>query len=266
MKPKLLALFLLISVGVKAQTKQVSHSDYFIGQKEVYNVLTANKTVREGEYKLFGTNGKGTLWVEGYYHNNLKDSTWKYYSQGQLASEGQYKNGGKTGVWIGYTRGFERLKYDFDKQQLANYVPNPLDSVQQFSIINAMGADTILDRTPIFINGMAAFKLMAQRNIRYPFMALGSRAQGEAIVTFTIDEKGTPGNYAVKTNLGYGLDAAALKGIEQIGGEWVPGTIKGKLVPVQCEIPVLFAISSDRNVYIKPNTVLILVMPATVIR
>ncbi|MBD1385365.1 hypothetical protein IDJ75_08760 [Mucilaginibacter rigui] len=163
MKPKLLALFLLISVGVSAQTKQVSHSDYFIGQKEIYSVLTADKTVREGEYKLFGTNGKATLLVEGYYHNNLKDSTWKYYSQGQLVSEGQYKNGGKAGVWTGYTRGFERLKYDFDKQQLINYVPNPLDSVQQFSVINVTGTDTILDRTPIFINGMAAFKLAAQR-------------------------------------------------------------------------------------------------------
>lgn len=266
MKPKLLTLFLLVSLGVKAQTKQVTHSDYFIGLKEVYNVLTADKTVREGEYKLFGTSGKATLLVEGYYRNNLKDSTWKYYSQGQLVANGQYKNGEKTGVWIGYTRGFERLKYDFDKQQFVTYVPNSLDSVQQFSVINATGADTLLDRTPIFINGMAAFKLMAQRNIRYPSTALSSRAQGEAIVTFTINEKGSPGNYAVKTNLGYGLDAAALKGLEQICGEWVPGIIKGKPVPVKCEIPVFFAIASDRNLYIKPNGILILVTSATVSR
>jgi TonB family protein len=267
MKINLLALALLTTINVYGQTKKISHFDFKIAKKEVYYVLKSDKSFREGEYKAFRSDASASaLLVEGYYHNNKKDSTWKYYSGGQLVAQGNYTNGEKTGTWAGYTRGFERLKYDFDKQELLTYIPNPLDTAQWNGIITAANPDVVLDRLPIYINGMAAFNRSAQWSIRYPAAAREARKQGEVMVTFTIDEKGKPGNYRVKTKLGYELEATALNAIKNIDGEWLPGTIKGKPVPVQCEISVLFAISSGEDIIAKPNQIVILVMGVTALK
>jgi antitoxin component YwqK of YwqJK toxin-antitoxin module len=129
MKFKLIALALFAALNVNAQTKQISQN--VIGGVETYSVLNDNNEIREGEYKLFSGGANPLPVNEGYYHNNLKDSLWKFYSRGVLAYEGNYKAGEKAGVWTGYTRGFERLKYYFKTQKIFIYVHPAIDKVQQ---------------------------------------------------------------------------------------------------------------------------------------
>ncbi|MFD0766422.1 TonB family protein [Mucilaginibacter lutimaris] len=267
MKRLLFSLVVFTTLAGNAQTKKVTHSDFKTSFKEVYYALKSNDKIREGEYKAYNTvASSSSLLVQGYYHENQKDSVWTYYSASKVVAQGQYKDGKKVGVWIGYTRGFSRLEYNFDTNELANYVPTMLDSAQQFNVIKPAGLDTVLDRAPIYINGIATLNRVIQETIRYLSLALSERKQGEVIVTFTIDENGSPGNYTVKKKVGFGMDDAALNAVQKVNGEWVPAVIKGKRVAVECEIPILFAMSTGETIYARANQIVILVMGITSVK
>ncbi|TSD64767.1 energy transducer TonB [Inquilinus sp. KBS0705] len=254
MKILLLAFTLMVAAKLDAQTISVVKNDGSL--KEVYNVLKTDTAIREGEYtRLVGGRALSPI-VAGYYHNNLKDSLWQYFYSNVLIGEGHYKNGEKVGIWTGYTRGFERLKYDFSKDSLITYIPAKLDSTLLFRPITTNSAVS-LDRWPIYINGMATFTLLLMKNARYPALALEANKQGEVILTFTINEHGTAGNYRIKNKIGYGIDDEVLRVMKQLDGAWVPGTVKGKPVAVECEMPFLFEINPPANVVHRPNQIVV---------
>jgi TonB family protein len=256
MKIKLLALALIATIKVNAQTKQVESYNKDIDKTEVYMVSGIDTGSKEGAFKQYQGIGK-VISTDGYYHNNLKDSLWKYYYREDLVAEGHYKADKKTGVWTGYTRGFERLKYDFTTRELLLYVPATIDTVQTFRAISS-SADTIFDRRPIYINGMLGFANNLLRQIRYPAIARESNKVGEVIIAFTIDEEGNATNFTVKKKLGYGLEDEVLRVIKQNDGVWVPAILKGKPVAVQCEIPILFELGDpDNSIRYKPNQIII---------
>jgi TonB family protein len=238
MKTKLLFLALGIGAAANAQTKKVEHYNKSLGISEVYTVSDVDANLREGAFKQPHKYGVST---EGYYHNNVQDSVWKYYYREALVAEGQYKAGKKAGVWTGYSRGFARLKYDFTKQELLQYTPASLDSILKFKAITP-SADTIFDRSPVYINGIGAFIMTLIEKMHYPAIAREGNKQGEVIIAFTIDEEGNTGNFAIKKKLGYGLEDEALRVMQQNDGAWVPAVLKGKRVAVQCEVPIWFEI------------------------
>ena len=256
MKSKLLALALIATIKVNAQTKQVEYHNIDADMIETFTVSNVDTNSREGAFKQVPRLGSATL-TEGYYHNNLKDSVWKYYYREDLVAEGHYKTGKKAGIWTGYTRGFERLKYDFTKQVLSLYVPATIDTVQTFRAISS-SADTIFDRRPIYINGMLAFANNLLRQIRYPAIARESNKVGVVVIAVKIDEEGNTTNFVIKKKLGYGLEDEALRVIKQNNGAWVPAILKGKPVAVQCEIPILFELGDpDNSTRYKPNQIII---------
>lgn len=255
MKPKLLALFLLISVGVSAQTKQIEYYNKDLDLKEVFTISDSVKNIKEGAFKQFPGPGSGNS-TEGYYHNNLKDGLWKYYYRDLLVAEGYYTADKKVGIWVGYTRGFERLKYDFTKQELLAYIPATIDTVQKFKALIS-SADTVFDRKPIYINGMVNFANNLLRGVHYPALARETNKQGEVIIAFTINEEGNTNNFVAKTNLGYGLENEALRIMKQNNGVWVPAILKGKPVAVECEVAILFELIPPADRPHKPNQIVI---------
>jgi antitoxin component YwqK of YwqJK toxin-antitoxin module len=256
MKPKLLALFLLISAGVNAQTKTVKHRDGDRGLVEAYTVQKSDPTTREGKTKISAMNNPSLPIVEGYYHNNQRDSLWKYYSGKQLVAEGNYKAGKKVGAWMGFSPDGLRLRYNYTGNELLFYKPASADTSTTFKVIGN-GADTLLDRLPISFNGMNTVLFTLSRNIRYPISAIKENRQGGALLTFTIDENGIAGNYAVKNSPG--VDTEILKAIKLSEGDWLPGMVNGKLVAVQCEIPILFVINPPEDATFKGYEVIVAV-------
>ncbi|MGY4539795.1 TonB family protein [Mucilaginibacter sp. UYNi724] len=267
MKRLLLFIVIFSSLSVGAQTKKVTHSEFKTWSREVYYVLKSDKNVREGEYQKYSSAGSHSeLLVDGYYRNNLKDSVWKYYSDSKLVGKGNYKNGEKVGEWIGYTRGFESFKYNFSKNEMVAFINNPGDSTQTSSIITDSNAGVVFDRQPIYVSGITSLFRNISNSVKYPAEAREARKQGEVIIGFTVDEKGTTGNYIAKTNLGYGLETTALNAVKNVLGEWVPAVVNGKPAAVQCELSLLFAIYTGENVLPKTNQIVIMAAGVPIIR
>jgi antitoxin component YwqK of YwqJK toxin-antitoxin module len=265
MKPKLLALFILISAGANAQIKTIKYRDKDRGLVEVYTVQKTDPATRNGETKVYAAGNTSLPLVEGYYHNNQRDSLWKYYRGKQLAAEGYYKAGKKVGTWIGFSSEGLRLRYNYTNNELLYYKPTSADTTTTFKVITP-GTDTLLNRLPICFNGMNTVLFTLTRNIRYPAYARQENKQGGALLTFTIDESGIAGNYAVKNGPGFDTDTEILKAIKLSECDWLPGIVKGKPVAVQCEIPILFVINPPNNAQFKGYQVIIAVSSGVSIR
>lgn len=69
--------------------------------KEIYYIIDPTSAVLHGPYKSFYINGE--VEREGYYTNNLPDSTWIYYFEsGQIKMKGDLKGGVSHGLWEYY--------------------------------------------------------------------------------------------------------------------------------------------------------------------
>jgi len=76
--------------------------------------------------------------------------------------------------------------------------------------------------------------------VRYPTAALESRTQGTVYVSAVIDEAGRVLSPKLLRGLGNGLDAEALRVLQQSSGRWTPGQREGRFVRVKMLIPVRF--------------------------
>jgi antitoxin component YwqK of YwqJK toxin-antitoxin module len=240
MKTKVLLLFLLLSPGLFAQTKQVTRFENSL--KQVYNVLKGNKKVKEGEFKAYYLNSEMPA-IEGWYHNNLKDSLWKYYSGRALALAGSYKEDKKTGIWEAYSKGELQVQYDYTKKALIQYKPSPADSTQLYQVIVDNETKGVkLDRPPVYLNGSNWLLSSLARNIRYPMYERTNGKQSEVIVNLIIDENGKVTGYDTDKKAGYGFIDVVLKALQQTDQDWLPGILNGKAVTVKYPLSVLFLI------------------------
>ena len=253
MKLKLLALSLLVAAKMYGQSKMVTSNQY--GRNEVYYVSENDANIREGKYGRFTGGVNPIPIVEGFYHQNLKDGTWSFYSGGgALVAEGKYKEGKKVGVWTGYTRGFERVKYDFTDNQLLAYIPAGTDTV---FLVKAANSTAAIERRPVYINGIPTIVAFLSRNIRYPAVARENRKQGEVIVNVLIDESGHAVDYNISKPFDNQIDEEVLRAFKLLDGEWLPGFVKGKPVATVVEVPVVFEINKPDNTPHKPNQIII---------
>jgi hypothetical protein len=239
MKPKLLLLIFLFPVALKAQTKLVVNIDKDASLKERYYVLKGDNKIREGKYEA-SLGYYNFLVSEGLYHNNLKDSIWKYYAFNNiLLLEGAYAVGKKIGVWKAYNKRQQvQVEYDYTAGKLLFFKPSLTDSTRQYNVIN--GVDTIttlLDRPPVFLEGNALLYSTLTRTVKYP---PNTRLSGDVIISVTIDAAGKVLGHRTKSHLGGGLDEEALLAVKAIEGDWLPGILNGKPVTAEYDVVVTF--------------------------
>jgi protein TonB len=79
--------------------------------------------------------------------------------------------------------------------------------------------------------------------LRYPAEAKEKNIQGKVIIAFTIDTNGSVSNYVIKKRIGGGCDEEALRVVQLVTGEWLPGMLNGKPVKVEFEMPFSFALA-----------------------
>ncbi|QJX46315.1 hypothetical protein HMJ29_04935 [Hymenobacter taeanensis] len=231
-----------LSVGQQVRSVVVTHQNPWC--KEEYSVLTANNTVKQGQYQRYS--GKNNLLrTSGYYSNGQKDSTWTtYYADGETIRErGAYDQDKKVGMWEFYApEGTLVQNYDYTYQQVLFNKPVASDDCV-FKLWSAEDdcRDTLqLERKPVYIGGLEALQQVVRENLRYPAQALKSHVRGTAKVAFLIDATGNVSNYQVVKKLGGGCDAEALRLAKLLPATWAPGLLEGRPVPVVCELPVAF--------------------------
>ncbi|MEO3402303.1 energy transducer TonB [Mucilaginibacter sp. CAU 1740] len=245
MKYNLSLILIFISVKLFAQTTQITKSDEKLRIRQKITVLKSDKKIWDGKYTEYDFYNNKLL-CEGYYKNNLKDSTWKYFSYTQrLAEIGNYKADKRIGAWNAYNyKGELELQYDYDSDSLIFYKPTNRDSIQtEYHLINGKDTSVVtVDRGPIFLDGSVAMGKPMISTIRYPAEARNQHIQGTVIVAFKINLDGTASGYRVVQSLGYGCDEEALNAIKRISGQWLPAIYQGKQVVVEKELPVSFTL------------------------
>ena len=95
-----------------------------------------------------------------------------------------------------------------------------------------------------FPGGMGELLQHVRRTVRYPAACRDSSIQGRVIVSFTIDEDGTPKDPEVVTSVHPLLDAEAIRVINAMP-KWIPARSDGKPVSVKYTIPINFSLSND---------------------
>lgn len=227
-----------------AQTTRVTNIDTASNMKEKYCVLKSNKSIKEGSYSAYNPYDEKLL-TEGFYKNNLKDSVWKEYGYKGLIETGAYKNGRKVGIWNAYdSKGDAVLQYDYTNSKLLLFKPEGADTSRDYFIIN--GADTLntlVDRQPIYLDGMEMAFRKLLRKIRYPMKARMNNITGKVYIGFTIGTDGKTSGYHVVKSLGSGCDEAAIVAVKAIDGDWLPAMLNGKPVAVVNIVPISFSLN-----------------------
>ena len=108
-----------------------------------------------------------------------------------------------------------------------------------------MGYYNRTEVAPAFPGGQSALEDYITNHIEYPQQAIDNNIEGTVNVKFTIDENGKVDNAkATGSNLGYGLEDAAVQVISQMP-KWTPGKIKGKNVKAWYSLPVTYKIEES---------------------
>jgi len=100
-----------------------------------------------------------------------------------------------------------------------------------------------VDTPPEFEGGIAALYKFVSKNVRYPEDAVERGKQGTVYVKFVVDEKGKVCNLSLLNNVGYGLDAEALRVVGIIPNFKSPAKVKGQPVKVYYQLPIKFKLN-----------------------
>ncbi|MGZ3811256.1 MAG: energy transducer TonB [Mucilaginibacter sp.] len=224
MKIALSLIGIAITGSLFAQTKQVTKTDQVSSIKERYDVLLSDTNIRQGDYALLSRSGK--LIRKGFYKNNQKDSIWTSYD---YAREPQ-------------------VIYDYTKKKLVLYKKSIWDNnkTDEYDVIS--GTDTVkmkLDQPPVYLNGDGELFNVAVMKTRYPARAKEKNIQGKVIIAFTVDSNGHASNYKIKKGIGGGCDEEALRVLQLVKGDWLPGMLNGKPVTVEFETSFSFTLASN---------------------
>lgn len=210
---KLLTLGLLLTISAKGQDlKKVTVDDKFYGTKEVFYVLKDNQEIRHGKYKR---------------------------TSGKLKTIGQYDNNKRTGIWKSFGDNGELIQtIDFLNNSIT---PNKISDDSKYWIKkeNAF-VEVKPDQAPTFIGGYQSLYRLVMVTLRYPADARRFGTQGIVLISVIITKDGRIVDEAVEKGLGHGLDEEALRVIQQIPDEWIPGILNGETTDIKITIPITF--------------------------
>jgi TonB family protein len=245
MKTQLILFYLLISCSLLAQkTKKVKTKDKIDGSKEVYYVLKAYKTIKQGKYSKY--NALGNLILEGEYSNNYKTGLWKIYSNdGLLKMKGAYDTDIKTGVWEYLNSKSEIIqKFDFSNQKLTFFEKIEFNQ-DDFEIVSEDNTSNLsLERPPLYLKGKTSILKNIYQNIGYPNLARENGIQGTVKIKFIVNKDGSLSNYEILENIGGGCAEEALRMVKLLDdGFWLAGIANGELVNTTHIIPIRFKLN-----------------------
>lgn len=79
--------------------------------------------------------------------------------------------------------------------------------------------------------------------VKYTLEAVEKGIEGRVFVRFVVDEQGQMSNFKIEQGLGYGLDDAALTGLEKTNLKWAAAEKEGKKVSVNMIMPFVFKLN-----------------------
>jgi protein TonB len=100
--------------------------------------------------------------------------------------------------------------------------------------------EDIVDEDPVYEGGHKALLAFVRDHLVYPSPAVEAGKQGTLYAKFVVDEQGNVSKILLQNNLGFGLDAEAMRVLKMIPKFKSPGKIKGRPVKTNYQIPIKF--------------------------
>jgi periplasmic protein TonB len=216
MRIVLTVLILIISPRLVAQdTKKIAISSDTPPYEELYYVLRNDNTIKHGEYKK----SYGDRLIKGKFDNNKRIGIWDYLDR----------------------NGEPELRIDFDNQKVL--INKPFTFVDKFMIEKGDSLkDVKLEEEPIFLGGRGNI-LYYLLGLQYPVQARREGIQGTVLVSATITKEGKIIDEKVESGPSPVLNNEALRVIQLMPNEWLPGKVNGDEVDIRIFIPVKFKLN-----------------------
>lgn len=133
------------------------------------------------------------------------------------------------------------LKIKKSIDSIKNQTDSSQNKDQPLLTENSKNDDNVLiaDQIPEFPGGKPALYMFIRSNILYPIQAVNNQIFGKVLVSFIVDENGTPIEFKIEKGVHPLLDSATIKAIRKMPN-WTPGISKGKRVKVLVRVPVIF--------------------------
>jgi protein TonB len=239
MRTTVIFILVLFSIFLQAKdTKKITTFNPYENFNEIYYVLKSDNSIKHGIYKA---EKYGRILIKGHFSMGVMDSIWTQYDlSGVIRSKGRIKNTKRDSIWEFFDlKGKLEQKIDFSTNEVLLYRTNLAQN--PFRIVS--GGDTImsiLDRPPLFIGGMSSLNDFLANAIRMPLHKPNEKISGHVIVAFTIDSAGNTSNHRVLKGIGRPCNNEALRVVETLPKEWIPGELNGKKVSVDYILPIPF--------------------------
>lgn len=206
-------LFSFVLCHGQEKLKKIVLNDPKNHLSEMYYVMLPDKIIKQGEYKLTGTNK--TVFIEGNYRNNNRTGVWKFYNNsGELIRQ-----------------------FDFDRDSLISYKWNATDS----TIMRVKTTDgwklKEVSSPPFPLYGNLNF--IISHNLNYPAEARKNKIEGRVVISMLIDKTGDVHGYRVVTKSTEALNEEALRVVSLIA-VWYPAICDGKKTECEYLVPVDF--------------------------
>lgn len=232
----LITVILWQSPGEETRKKTVLSTNPNV--KEFYYVLKSDPAVWHGLYKL---TYKNKALVEGFFRYGAKDSLWNYYNEfGKLKMSGYFEDNKRIGSWKFFDNNSNlEQEIDFTKQAVVFYKTK--FSKYPFKLID--GPDTlvsVLDRPPLYIGGSSRVEEFIAKGTVMPLHKTTDKVVGTVFVEFIIDADGQTSNFRVLKGICTSCNNEALRVVQSIPNEWIPGSLNDRSVTVYYTIPVNF--------------------------
>jgi hypothetical protein len=105
---------------------------------------------------------------------------------------------------------------------------------------------TLVEQEASYPGGTAAWKtyLIKKLNASVPTNNDAPNGLFRVVIRFVIDKEGNTSNIVAETNIGYGMEAEAIRVIA-LSGKWLPAMQNGKLVKAYRRQPITFLVDDD---------------------
>ena len=120
------------------------------------------------------------------------------------------------------------LGYGFSQAQTSR---NTEDQIYSF---------VTLKNPPQFPGGISKLYKFLADNLKYPAKANAKNVRGTVFASFIIEKDGALSDIKILRGLGSGTDEEAIR-VLKMSPKWEPGSLNGKLVRVQYNIPIKFS-------------------------
>ena len=175
--------------------------------KETYYVLKDNPEIKHGAY----TKSARGFSVKGQYENNARAGVWEFTGRsGRLTQRIDFTTGTVTQL-------------------------EPMHPSWQMKILS----DTP-DEEPVLIGGMDFLMYHFRSLLRYPAEARRTGVDGTVWISATITQDGKMIDEKVEEGPDRGLHAEALRVMQLLPDDWIPGKVDGQPVDVRISLPVKF--------------------------